>query len=158
MARPEHSTLIGRHEAGAVLECAVAQHNDDYALTTLHFSDGQLRVPRVDLAPGTSVRVRIQSRDVTLALSRPMDVSIMNKLPGRIVSITPQDGPYAEVVLSLGENTLRSLVTRESCDRLGLQPETLVWALVKSVALDGRGISQRQNAAKAPPRIHPAVD
>ncbi|WP_018411758.1 molybdenum ABC transporter ATP-binding protein [Methyloversatilis thermotolerans] len=158
MARPEHSTLIGRHEAGSVLECTVAQHNDDYALTTLHFADGQLRVPRVDLDPGSAVRVRIQTRDVTLALSRPMDVSIMNKLPGRVVGITPEDGPYAEVVVDLGSSTLRSLVTRESCDRLGLQPGTPVWALVKSVALDGRGISKRQSAAKAASPLRAVAD
>lgn len=140
MSRPEHSPLIGRYEAGSVLDCTVLQHNDDYALTTLRFADGQLRVPRIDLDPGVAVRVRIRARDVALALSRPMDVSISNKLPGRIAGITPLEGPYADVAVNLGSTSLRALVTRESCDRLGLQTGTAVWAMVKSVALDSRSV------------------
>jgi molybdate transport system ATP-binding protein len=140
MSRPEHAPLIGRYEAGSVLDCTVLQHNDDYALTTLRFADGQLRVPRIDLDVGVAVRVRIRARDVALALSRPMDVSISNKLPGRIAGITPREGPYADVAVNLGSTSLRALVTRESCDRLGLQIGTAVWAMVKSVALDSRSV------------------
>lgn len=149
MSRPEHAPLIGRYEAGSVLDCTVLQHNDDYALTTLRFADGQLRVPRIDLDPGAPVRVRIRARDVALALSRPMDVSIVNKLPGRVQQITPRDGPYADVTVDLGSRTLRALITRESCDRLGLQPGTAVWTMVKSVALDSRsvGFSRRPRSA-----------
>lgn len=155
MSRPEHSPLIGRYEAGSVLDCTVLQHNDDYALTTLRFTDGQLRVPRIDLDPGCAVRVRIRARDVALALSRPMDVSIVNKLPGRVIGITPREGPYADVAVDLGSSSLRALVTRESCDRLGLQPGTAVWVMVKSVALDSRSVGfnrrPRPDAAQAPP-------
>lgn len=140
MSQPEHAPLIGRYEAGSVLDCTVLQHNDDYALTTLRFADGQLRVPRIDLETGATVRVRIRARDVALALSRPMDVSISNKMPGRIARITPREGPYADVSVDLGSTSLRALVTRESCDRLGLQPGTAVWAMVKSVALDSRSV------------------
>ncbi len=140
MSQPEHSPLIGRYEAGSVLDCTVLQHNDDYALTTLRFADGQLRVPRIDLEPGVPVRVRIRARDVALALSRPMDVSISNKLPGRIIGIASREGPYADVAVNLGSSTLRALVTRESCDRLGLQQGTPVWVMVKSVALDSRSV------------------
>ncbi len=149
MSRPEHAPLIGRYEAGSVLDCTVLQHNDDYALTTLRFADGQLRVPRIDLDPGAPVRVRIRARDVALALSRPMDVSIVNKLPGRVLQIVPRDGPYADVIVDLGSRTLRALITRESCDRLGLQPGTPVWTMVKSVALDSRsvGFSRRPRSA-----------
>jgi molybdate transport system ATP-binding protein len=69
-----------------------------------------------------------------------MDVSISNKLPGRIAGITPLEGPYADVAVNLGSTSLRALVTRESCDRLGLQTGTAVWAMVKSVALDSRSV------------------
>jgi len=153
MSRPEHAPLIGRYEAGSVLDCTVLQHNDDYALTTLRFADGQLRVPRIDLDPGVAVRVRIRARDVALALSRPMDVSISNKMPGRIARITPREGPYADVSVDLGSTSLRALVTRESCDRLGLQPGTAVWAMVKSVALDSRsvGFNRRPRPGAATP-------
>ncbi|MFZ5504180.1 MAG: molybdenum ABC transporter ATP-binding protein [Pseudomonadota bacterium] len=158
MSRPEHSPLIGRYEAGSVLDCTVLQHNDDYALTTLRFADGQLRVPRIDLDPGCAVRVRIRARDVALALSRPMDVSITNKMPGRIARITPREGPYADVAVDLGSSSLRALVTRESCDRLGLQQGTAVWVMVKSVALDSRSVGfNRRPRPDATPEL-PAAD
>jgi molybdate transport system ATP-binding protein len=152
MSRPEHSPLIGRYEAGSVLECTVLQHNDDYALTTLRFADGQLRVPRIDLDIGCAVRVRIRARDVALALSRPMDVSIINKMPGRIARITPREGPYTDVSVDLGSSSLRALITRESCDRLGLRQGTAVWVMVKSVALDSRsvGFNRRPRSDAAP--------
>jgi molybdate transport system ATP-binding protein len=151
MSQPEHAPLIGHYEAGSVLDCTVLQHNDDYGLTMLRFADGQLRMPRIDLEPGAAVRVRIRARDVALSLSRPMDVSISNKMPGRIVGITRRDGPYADVAIDLGTTSLRALVTRESCDRLGLQPGTAVWAMVKSVALDSRSVGFN-------PRLHPAAN
>lgn len=159
MSHPDHAPLLGHYEAGSVIECSVHQHNDDYGLTTLRFADGQLRMPRLDLDTGTAVRVRIRARDVSLALSRPMDVSITNKLPGRVQQIVPREGPYADVTVDLGSLSLRALVTRESCDRLGLQPGTPVWAMIKSVALDSRSVSfsRRPSPAQAAP-ASPAGD
>lgn len=151
MSCPDHAPLLGQYEAGSVLECTVQQHHDDYALTHLRCADGQLRMPRLDLEVGTALRVRIRARDVSLALSRPMDVSISNKLPGRVVQIVPRDGPYADVTVDLGQHTLRALVTRESCDRLGLQPGTPVWAMIKSVSLDSRSVGLSRPPLRSPP-------
>lgn len=53
-AAPE-TPLIGRYEAGSVIDCVVARHDDRNPLTSLRFADGELRVPRVDLAAGTPV-------------------------------------------------------------------------------------------------------
>jgi molybdate transport system ATP-binding protein len=155
MSRAEHAPLIGRYESGSVLDCEVMQHNAHYQLSTLRFADGQLRVPCIDLPEGAPVRVRIRARDVAVALSRPMDVSIVNKMPGRVQSITPREGPYADVVVNLGSTALRALITRESCDRLGLQPGTAVWAMVKSVALDSRsvGFNRRPRPDSALPAV-----
>jgi molybdate transport system ATP-binding protein len=137
-SRPELTPLIGRFEAGSVLACTVAAHDDHLRLTTLDFAGGQLRVPRIALAAGTILRVQIKARDVALSLSRPMDVSITNRLPGRIIGITRGDGPYVDVAIDIGGVRLQSLITGESSSRLGLEPGLQVWALIKSVAVDGR--------------------
>jgi len=132
--------LIGRFDAGSIIECTVATHDNDVELSTLGFSGGQLRVPRVDLAIGTRVRVRIRSRDVAISLSRPMDVSITNRLPGTLLSLTPRDGPYVDAHIDVGGATVRALITRESSGRLGLEPGLKVWALIKTVAFDSRSV------------------
>lgn len=143
---PELSPLIGRFEAGSVIECVVAQHDEDLALSTLSFSGGMLRVPRVDLDIGAPVRVRIRARDVALALTPPVDISISNRLPGKLMSLTERGGPYVEASVDLGGATLRALITRESATRLKLTPGQELWALVKTVALDSRSVGFMRRA------------
>ena len=85
------------------------------------------------------MRARIPARDVALALTRPGDVSINNRIEGRIETIRPlnESGSQVEVMVRVAPATqLRALVTREAVERLALQPGLSVWCLVKSVALD----------------------
>src|SRR5260364_482740 len=80
----------------------VLRHDPKYGMSTLFFADGELRVPMVDAAIDSGVSVIIESRDVSIALSRPMYVSITNRLPGRIEAILPLDPPYVRVTFDLG--------------------------------------------------------
>ncbi|MFD2030182.1 TOBE domain-containing protein [Ancylobacter dichloromethanicus] len=41
-------------------------------------------------------------------------------------------------MLRVGEARLASMVTRESVERLALSPGLVVWAMIKSVAVDSR--------------------
>lgn len=151
MSNPEHAPLIGRFEAGVVLDCQVARHDPHYQLSTLRFADGELRVPLVDLPEGTPVRARLRARDVGVALSPPTDVSLTNRLQGTVLALTPRDGPYMDVAIGLGSTQVRALITRESCDRLKLAVGQTVWAMVKSVALDSRSVGfARRPRAQAP--------
>jgi molybdate transport system ATP-binding protein len=150
-AQPELTPFVGRFEAGSVLACTVAAHDDQLKLSTLVFGGGELRVPRVALPTGASLRVQIKARDVALSLSRPMDVSITNRLPGRLTRIARGDGPYVEVTIDIGGTALQALITGESASRLGLEPGLQVWALIKSVAVDGRAAG----VTRAPPTSVP---
>ncbi len=141
---PTLTPLVGRFEAGSVLACTVSAHDQHLKLSTLGFAGGELRVPRIALDIGTTLRVQIKARDIAVSLSRPMDVSITNRLPGRIVSITRGDGPYVNVAIDIGGARLQSLITGESSSRLGLEPGLQVWALIKSVAVDGRHAGVRR--------------
>jgi molybdate transport system ATP-binding protein len=73
--------------ATTTLGARVLRHDEVYGLSTLYSGDGELRVPLV--AVNSGVTVTIYARDVSIALSRPMDVSITNRLPGTIVAIEP---------------------------------------------------------------------
>lgn len=153
-AEPGLTPFVGRFEAGSVVACRVAAHDDQIRQTTLSFSGGALHVPRIHLDLGTRLRVQIKSRDVALSLSRPMDVSITNRLPGRIVSIVRGDGPYVEATIDVGGGVkLQSLVTAESTARLGLEPGLQVWALIKSVAVDGRTVGITRGSRISSPSV-----
>jgi molybdate transport system ATP-binding protein len=139
-ADPALAPLIGRFEAGAVLDCRVAGHDPAPGTTRLTFAGGELEVPQIALAVGAPVRVRIRARDVAIALSEPRDVSISNRLAGIVRDVTAREEPYVDVGLDVGGTRLRALLTRASVARLGVRPGLAVWALVKSVALDGRSV------------------
>jgi molybdate transport system ATP-binding protein len=136
MGRLDLQPLTGRYEAGAVLQMRVGATDPVYDLTTLGFAGGSLRVPRLALAPGMSVRVRIRARDVAIALQPPEGISIQNSVAARVVEISPEAGPIVELLLDAGGTRLRARITRLSVETLGLTPGKPVWALIKSVALD----------------------
>ena len=113
----------------------ILRHDSDLGMTTLFFADGELRVPEIDLPVDSAVKVRIDARDVSVALSRPMDVSITNRLPGEIAELEFLAPPYVRATFDLGETRLHALITRESVERLALVPGLRAWAMIKAVAI-----------------------
>lgn len=113
----------------------VTRQDPAIGLTSLWFGAGEFRVPHVEAEIGALLALEIDARDVAVALSRPMDVSITNRFPGTIVAVERLAAPYARVAFDLGGHSLDALVTWESVDRLALEPGLSAWAMVKSVAL-----------------------
>jgi molybdate transport system ATP-binding protein len=140
VSRLDLQPLLGRFEAGAVIDATVEAHDEHYLLTTLRFDAGRLRVPRVDRPVGATLRVRLRARDVAIAVSEPRDLSTTNTLAGTIAAFAVRDGVFVDVTIHVGATAIRALVTRESHDRLGLAVGQRVWALVKAVALDSRSL------------------
>lgn len=122
------------------LTASVLRHDVGYGLTTLSFGEGKLRVPIVDAPVGATVRVAIDPCDVAIALSRPVDVSITNRVLGTIIAIEYLALPYACVTLDLGSTRLDSLVTVESVERLGLEIGLKAWAMIKTIAVGKGGV------------------
>lgn len=123
-------------DAGAVIEAAVAQHDEKYHLTRLDFPGGQLWVGRVEQPFGTMVRARVLARDVSIATQAPQGSSINNILNARIEEIRDEGPDKVVVLMKVGESqTLLARITRRSRDHLGLKDGMFVCAQVKSVAL-----------------------
>jgi molybdate transport system ATP-binding protein len=123
-------------DAGAVIEAAVAQHDDKYHLTRLDFSGGVLWVGRVEQPFGTLVRARVLARDVSIATQPPQGSSINNILNARIEEISDEGPDKVIVRMKVGDaHMLLSRITRRSRDHLGLIAGMYVCAQVKSVAL-----------------------
>ncbi len=139
MARLDLDPLAGIEEAGAVLDATVDGHDASYGLTALAVSGGILRVPRLGIAPGRTLRVRIRARDVALATTEPRDTSVLNVFRGRVIEIGPRRGASVDVAIDIGAR-LTARITARSADALGLAPGTEVYTLIKSVAVDPRSL------------------
>jgi molybdate transport system ATP-binding protein len=136
MGRPELRAHTGIFEGGAVIDAKVVAHDLQYDLTTLEYAGGSLTVPGVDALIGEPIRLRIRARDVSLALACPVDISVLNVLPGRVVEVSVEQGPTANVRVDVGGVTLVARITRHSVERLGLRPDRVVWVLIKAISLD----------------------
>ncbi len=136
LARLNVAPLAGSREAGAVLDARVEAHDDSFGLTTLATGAGALRIPRLDLPVGASLRIQIPARDVMLTLAAPVGTSALNVLPAVVAEI--HVGTGASVVLRLDCNgaALLARVTRLSVSEMELTPGVAVFAVVKSVALE----------------------
>jgi molybdate transport system ATP-binding protein len=137
-ARLDFRAMTEVAEAGAVLATRVAAHDPEFGLTRLAFAGARMQVPAVDLPVGTPVRVRVQARDVALALTPPHDVSVLNVLPATIREFGPAGGPsgaYMDVLLDAGAPLIARL-TRRSVRNLGLRPGSQVYAMIKAVSLE----------------------
>ena len=122
--------------AAAVVPATVTHYDSASLLTTVQFDGGTLRwVGTRTRAPGTGVRLRIQARDVSVALSAPQDSSILNVLPVRIAAIAPDASGHAMLQLQAGATTLLARLSLHSVQQLQLQPGQSVFAQAKGVAL-----------------------
>ena len=135
MSRLDLRPLTGRYEAGAVLTTTVREHDLTFGLTRLSTPAGLMWVPHLDAPLHTTLRVRVRARDVSLALSRPTDSSILNVFEGTVKEIGQEDGPQVDVLLDVGA-PLWARVTRKSLAELRLAPGSPVFALIKAVAID----------------------
>jgi molybdate transport system ATP-binding protein len=140
--------LTGRYEAGAVLTTKVSGQDRNFGLTELSFSGGRLRVPHLNLPLGQQLRVRIRARDVSIALSPPENISILNILPCIIKEIGEEKAPQIDLQLDAGGAPIWARITARSRTALGLKPGLQVYALIKSVAIDRQALGRRDAAER----------
>jgi molybdate transport system ATP-binding protein len=136
MGRPELRAHGGIFEGGTIIDARVASHDLQYDLTTLEFGGGQLIVPGVDALIGEPIRLRVRARDVSIALTRPADISVLNVLQGQVVEASAEAGSTSNVRVDIGGVNLAARVTRLSAERLGLVPGREVYVLIKAISLD----------------------
>ena len=143
LGRTDLRLLTGSYEGGALVRARVESHDDRFGLTLLAFDGGHLRTARIDAPIGADVRVNVRARDVSIALTPPPDVSILNILRARIVEMTDNDRGQFDLKLSVGERqrvTIWARLTARSVHDLRLGVGRDVFALVKAVAIDRQSI------------------
>ena len=133
--RSDLSALTGGLEAGVVVRARVLAHENGVA--TLAWGAQQLRVPMAAAKIGALHPLRIHARDVAVATVRPERLSIRNVLGARILAIEESHNMNVELLLDVDGKHLRARITRDALDELDLTVGREVYALVKSVALEG---------------------
>ena len=126
--------LALRDDAGTVLDARVLAH-DGHGLLTLATAAGTLQGYGVAASIGAAVRVRVQARDVSLALDAHADTSILNIVAAEVEALAPLPGGQVQVRLRTGGATLLARVSHDSVERLHLRAGSRVWAQIKAVAL-----------------------
>ena len=127
--------LTGRWDAGSVINTVVAEQDERDFLTRLSFKGGDLWLPRLHLTIGTSLRIRVRARDVSIALIPPADISILNVFAGEVIEVGEDDGPQVDVLLDIGA-PLWARITKRSQRELDIAPGRMVHAMIKAMAVD----------------------
>ncbi len=124
--------------AATVVAGTVLSHDATDQLITVGFSGGQLQFASAGhRQPGQSLRLRVQARDVSLALALPQGSSILNAVAVRVTALQ-EDGPgQVMVALDASDTSLLARITLRSARTLELAPGRTLWAQVKGVAVLG---------------------
>ena len=126
--------LALREDAGVVLEARV-EARDAHGLLALRTAAGVLHAHGPAHPPGTPLRLRVQARDVSLALQRHDDSSLLNLLPATLLELEPLPGGQVQARLDASGAPLLARISHRSVERLALQPGMALWVQVKAVAL-----------------------
>ena len=133
--------LVHMPDPAAVIDGRVMAVDPAYGLSEVEVPGGRLLVAG-DLGPvGRRRRLRIPASDVSLGRAAPVDTTILNALPARILGAEPAGGQQMTVRLALGPEgsgaAILARISRFSWDRLALAPGEAVVARLKAVALAG---------------------
>ncbi|WP_137817520.1 molybdenum ABC transporter ATP-binding protein [Pseudomonas sp. 2FG] len=137
LARLDLPMALGE-DAGVVVEGVVTGYDSAYRLLSLGFPNSAMsvRVAHSPVTPGKRMRCKIQARDVSLNLEKPLHSSILNLLPVTVSAEVPADNAaHVLVRLEMEGTPLLARITRYSRDQLGLHRGQRLWAQIKSVAL-----------------------
>ena len=126
---------LGRRLPSAVLQGRVRRCDDGVAVVAA--GSTALSVSGVALEPGAVVRLEVEARDVSLALTQHADTSISNILPALVEGLDVQPGGEVVVTLSAAGFRLYAAVSKPSVEKLCLKNGLRLFAQVKAVAVHG---------------------
>ena len=127
--------LALRSDAEAFLDVTVTAHDEAWGLYHLACGSYTLNVGGPTLLKGQQVRLRILAQDVSIALSPPMQSSILNILPVTVLELADHGEHQTTVRLQLDTQVLLARITRKSAVSLGLKAGDSVYAQIKGVAV-----------------------
>ncbi len=123
-------------DSGTVMDAVIEEHDPAWHLSFVGIPGGRLAISLKPLPIGHRVRVRIEARDVSLALRPPELSSITNVLAAEVLGLDSDADPAQVVIrLRVGAHPLLARITRRSAAQLAIATGTKLYAQIKSVAL-----------------------
>jgi molybdate transport system ATP-binding protein len=132
--------LAQSDNAGAILDGIVDGIDPIYGLMTVRFGleyTGSIQcLPTVPPKKiGSTVRLRVLARDVSVTLSAASDTSILNVVAATVQEIATDGSAQVLLRLSSCGAQLLARITRKSADTLALTLGSIVYAQIKGVAV-----------------------
>lgn len=122
--------------AATVIEGTVTRHDAHDHVTTVAFQGGDLLlVSPTPRTPGHTIRLRLQARDVSLALEAPASSSILNVLPATVAAVSEDSPGQCMVALDMGGARVLARITQRSAAALGIAQGKPVLAQIKGIAV-----------------------
>jgi molybdate transport system ATP-binding protein len=141
--RPSPLAGEDRFSGISILTAQSLRYDEKYQLTEAQHPAGNIALPGRIGRKGEHLRIVVRAIDVTLAASKPRELSIRTVLDGRISNIEASTGPVAMVEVTLkGGDRLSAAVTRKAIDELGLDAGDQIYCLIKSVSIDERLLAE----------------
>jgi molybdate transport system ATP-binding protein len=131
--------IARRPDAAAILEVWVKGYDPRFSLTEMNVGGETLLIPGRVGEEGKARRIRIAAADVSLAVDRPSQTSILNVLSARVKEIHPLGDAQVNVVLTIGNSTagpaLLARISSRAFETLNFVSGQSVYAQVKAVSL-----------------------
>ncbi|WP_175404951.1 molybdenum ABC transporter ATP-binding protein [Marinomonas sp. FW-1] len=138
-------TLLGKlgtsfsryQDASVVVVGTVTRHSPEWGLSWLTIGNQAIAFKQGNEALGEPVRLRIQSRDVSITLDKQDGSSILNRLTAVVDDIErdPKDPSQTMVRLMIDNTAILAKITAFSAHQLALQKGQSVIVQIKSVAV-----------------------
>lgn len=137
LARVDLPITLGE-DTGVVIDARVSRRDERWGLLEVEFAGGSLWTRDDGHQPGSHVRIRVLARDVSLALERQHDTSILNLMQGTVAELAGDTHPALVLVrVDVGETPILCRLTRRSVAALDLAPGKPIWVQIKAVAVIG---------------------
>jgi len=117
------AVIISQKHANGLTK--IEAQSENYLFKALLLEDKSLR------EVGASVYLLIKESEIALSTAKPSYISISNQIECKISNIRRGE-ILCEVILNFGEHRLSSMITTDSADRLALQVNDSVYALIKA--------------------------
>lgn len=132
----EVSTYFG-DMSGSVIATQIKRHEDEFGLTCLSFSGGEIFVPKQPFEIGSKMRVHLLAKNIGIALQKPQETtSFLNIFEAVVIDVGVPDitRHTVQVKLNVGVPLLAS-ISRKSLFTLRLEPGVKCYALIKAVSI-----------------------
>ena len=126
---------LADEDALAILETAVSGQETGYPATHLQADGQQITVSHLSAPQGATTRLLVPASEVSIMRESVADCSIQNRLLTRIDGIKPAGDSHILLRLTLEQQALLALITRQSFDRMALKQGESVYACFKAAGL-----------------------